>query len=264
MKHQSIAKAPALLFLFLTYTIGTLTSCQDHREEVEPVRFRLKKTVSTSAIRGNTKDTTTILYTYNAKGQLGSETSVETSTYGPLRYVKNATFTYNAQGQLTQINAEYSGNFSGFDRTEYTYDSAGNIMLETKLRNFDKSQPSNYQVIDKTEYTYDGSLFPATATNSYGTTRYTYLNGNISSKIVQGSTLFQYDDKPNPYYGVIRADGILSRLFSVNNQIDIGIVEPRHVLTYNAAGLLVRLNIVYRPSFPYNYDEQTTYEYEAY
>lgn len=74
-------------YLFFPIVLIVLCACKDHREGVEPPRFRLKRSVRTTAYRADTKDTTTIMYVYDAKGYLSEEVNVATSTFGDKRYV---------------------------------------------------------------------------------------------------------------------------------------------------------------------------------
>jgi hypothetical protein len=277
-EHNSAMKIYALLScLIFPVALSTLVSCEDHREGVEPTRFRLKKSVATSAYRANTKDTSTTVYNYDAKGYLNEQSNVSTNTFGNTRIVTNTRFTYDAQNRLAQIEEKYIAGSTTVNRIDYTYDSAGNVLVEIKSSAFgpNRDQSGNFEVTGKTEFTYDGSQLPATVATMYGKSSFSYANGNIYQSVFTSSdpkqspitTTYQYDNKPNPFYGVTRGYGFQQQQLNRNNQVATSSTPangPKQTLTYNADGLLSKLNLTYIPNPPYNFDRQIVYEYEAY
>lgn len=251
----------------------TLQACIDQpiTPAPQPGQFRLKRTITTSAIRANTKDTVIVTYTYNQQGNLELEDYVHTNTSDPqLQLGYRSAFTYNAQNQLVRIDTRITNNKTYLPnryatRLDYTHDSDGRVKTETHSTSTltDMNPTDPYQINKVSTFTYTGSRFPATVTRTDGTTTtYAYDKENL---VLSGYT---YDDKPNPYYGIIRGDGFNPRLTSANNAVRVYPSDSkyRQVMTYNAAGLLTRLAIIYtNPDDPvYNYGSQYAFEYEAY
>jgi hypothetical protein len=246
-----------LIFLLV---LTTLLACTDHLEVQPPARFRLKKTIETSAFKPDSKDTSTTTYTYNAEGYLINEVTVETNTFGNRRYVRNSTFVYNDQNKLTRIDKQINANPAG--HVDYLYDSDGHIIAEILAT-------------DTTVFTYNGSRLPATVANRYGKTAYTYANGNViqavftpaDPKQALSTTTYQYDDKPNPDFGVIRSTGFSTASINKNNVISYSpspANAPQQLRTYNANGLLTSLALLRKPEYNYDYSQYFTFEYEAY
>ena len=274
MKFTSLQK-----WAFVALITSLLTSCQDHRQVTDPQRFRLKKTVGSPIVLPPNDDIITFIYDYNAQGKLTIELSSFSSPAGVVRSLRTSTFTYDSQTKLTRIDSQFIPETGTLYRYDYIYDANGNIATETFSADVDKPHTGNYQVISKKTYTYNGSLFPATMTSEIlpatrsselGKQEYTYSNGDIVKQVFtpknpnQTTTtgIYQYDDKPNPYYGLIRGDGFGTGSFSKNNLI--GFVPQGNDLTtytYNSLGLVTK-RVAHISGF--NYDLQTTYEYEAY
>ena len=257
------------------------SACQDHRLTPNPERFRLKKTVYTTAIKFNTPYRQEVVYSYNSTGNLEKEISTITNTYENRVVTQLSAFTYDAQNRLIRIDSEAdSGVNPPIRRIEYTYDADGNIAEETTSVSYTGKNTGDYTIIGQSVFTYAGSRFPVKQVYTNSPTvhvyDYTYSNGNISQLVSTQTAAtpypavtntYQYDDKPNPYYGVIRSDGLTAAVANKNNVID-EITSPapkyKRVLTYDSLGLLTKLNIVYPPDPNYNYNSQTTYEYEKY
>ncbi|WP_460971147.1 hypothetical protein [Spirosoma migulaei] len=267
-------------FTVLTIPI-VFSACQDHQLTPDPERFRLKKTVYTNAIKFNTPYRKEVVYSYNSTGNLEKEVATITSTYENRVIITLSAFVYDAQNRLIRINSESDlGANLPIRRIEYTYDADGNIAKETASVSYTGKNTGDYTIIGQSVFTYAGSRFPLKQVYTNSSTvqvyDYTYSNGNISQLVSTQTAAtpypavtntYQYDDKPNPYYGVIRGDGLTAAVINKNNVID-EMTSPapkyKRVLTYDSLGLLTKLNIVYPPDPYYNYNSQTTYEYEKY
>ena len=240
--------------------LTTLLACTDHLEVQPPARFRLKKTIETSAFKPDSKDTSTTTYTYNAEGYLINEVTFEINTFGNQRFIRSSAFVYNTQYKLVRIDKQTNSNPAG--HIDYLYDNNGNIMAEVLAT-------------DTTVFTYDGSRLPATVANRYGKTAYAYANGNViqtvftpvDPKQAPFTTTYQYDDKPNPNFGVIRSTGFSTAVINKNNVISYSpspANAPQQLRTYDANGLLTSLILLRKPEYNYDYSQYFTFGYEAY
>ncbi len=242
-----------------------LFSCQDHALPTSKERFRLKKTVLTT-IQG----ATTTTYNYNTNGQLANYVTLSGTLPGTPSLT--TVLFYDAQNRL--IRAEDP---PGFFRVVYDYDQNGRIRF-IKVYSDPKMDGSFDSSREQFELEYDGSSqFPVRSTSTVNNvfpipitkTVYTYSNGNVVQVDVSfsdpngfpSSSTIQYDDKPNPYFGLINFGtntGLRPdiRTFSRNNAIRSG-----ETLIYDARGLLIGLNVISTNS---RFNSQTTYEYEVY
>lgn len=243
-------------------TTTTLLSCEDHRLMVGNQRFRIKEVTSRTS-----RVFSLVQYNYNSSSQIASSiryTSVPSPTTSNqttlVEYdVKNRLISTEQQppvGLINQIKV----------RTEYGYDVAGNLSI---VRTLTAPNTSNdFQLANTLTLEYTSSMFPVkiTATGSgvpNGVTEYTYADGNVSREVFtpvdpgqpSNTRLFQYDDKPNPFYGKV-IFGVDAQIFSKNNAVD-----PSRRLIYDANGFLVREEPSSGNTGPLN---EVDYKYETY
>lgn len=233
-------------------------SCQDHRVTTDKVQFRLKKTVLT-----NRQGTTTTTYNYNSDARLANYVVLSSALSST---PSTTVLFYDAQNHL--IRAEGS---PGSTRLVYDYNENGRIKL-VKVYS-DPSMKGSFDSFDKQyEFEYDGSQFPVRSTETINNvfpipvtkSVYTYSNGNVVQIDVSSSnpnlplvsSTIQYDDKANPYFGLITGSSPDPRIFSRNNA-----VRPGETQIYDNRGLLTELNVI---STNPNFSSKTTYEYEVY
>ena len=116
------------------------------------------------------------------------------------------------------------------------------------------------------EIEYNADRLPQKVISSIGrgvvlsTSFYTYSNGNIISAryesfpyISVDTRSYVYDDKPNPYYGLIGFDRSLFDLTNRNNAI-----YALYSYEYDSNGLLTKVTANQLPAYT------ETYEYEPY
>lgn len=198
------------LLLFLNMVLG---SCTDHRQgELSPNRLRLKRTISTyPGFPGTTE------FAYDGAGRESG------FTYG--NYI--GSFTYNSRGQVaTYIYAgPVSSVANGYttyegDYNEFSYSSPTNLTVYNGPL---VAVNGNY-VSDRTfarrvyTYTLDGQSRTLSQYNTpvsaggqdLATSDYTYSGDNIvkeanrsCSRCTPSTTAYQFDDKSNPFYGLI-------------------------------------------------------------
>lgn len=234
----------------------TLFSCQDHlTTPTGPQRFRLKRTVFSAATLPSNSVTT---YNYNNSGKLASIISAAGSD--STQY----TLVYNSQGQL----ASREGRNTLFGqvrllRNTYEYDATGNLTTIKSYSDLNQNAGS-LALIGTIQIEYNADRLPQTVTSTAEgvtqTATYTYGNGNIvridysasSSGQPASSSTFTYDDKRNPYYGLI---GSLTGIVDIINRSNI--IEPNVNYQYDSNGLLIS-RATSRLS------ARTTFEYETY
>ena len=227
-------------------------SCTDHLSRpASPQRLRLKTTTST--FDGTTTQTS---FEYDAQNRQVAYSQ------GDVR----GTITYDAQGQYQQIDETRP---NGVTRTRFTYQSSAQgrevtaivygvtpvngreleSLIETRTYNFD----ANNQ-LTRSSYT-AGELIGASTTF----TTYSYTGTNVTT-VEAGSNrtvytyLYEFDDKLNPYYGLIGPGIDEVRRFSRNNPIKYTPVPSAgntYSYEYNVQGLPTRI-------------DNTTLTYESY
>lgn len=247
-----------------------LTACQDHKDVPGIERFRLKKTTFTVPFF---KQNTTVTYTYGNTGLLEKEISLNEFENAPsLTRTRTSIFTYNTQNRLIRIDRKENPDTdeNAVTRFEFIYDNADNI--STQLISVDRDSPrtGRYVVTSQTSYTYNSNRFPATLTttlpqrpsSSTQSSAFTYTNGNLTQEVVSNTNdqprtfVYQFDNKINPYYGIIRSEGILISFIASKNNF----IKPNTIFTYNSKGLLIQEN----STPPNGVPSQTVYDYETY
>ncbi|AKD54591.1 hypothetical protein [Spirosoma radiotolerans] len=273
--------------LLLLSLLITVASCNDHRlPSPTGQQFRIIKSrtmgadSSTSIIAG--------FYTYDSNGRLVKYTE------GNEKWPTNSAFpdssriliSYDAQGRVQTTTREAWISVSSASlppplnrlwrpnlRANFTYDLAGYI---TEVKQYlilnDRAQtPSLFQDI-KIEY--DGTELPVKLTTinwdpvtsnaqplSQLVEQYIYNEGNIIevARSENGgpalTVRYQYDDKPNPFYGLVGlviTNGPLFNLVNRNN-----VITANKQYSYNSVGLMTKVV----GGDPYS---EQTYGFEAY
>lgn len=205
-------------------------------------RLRIKKWISQS---DTYKYYNFITYTYDNMGRLASFNSQQGKvccfTTGQTTVLK-----YNQLGQLISVeglpNGDTTGQFFAYLDT-YEYDSKGNpVLIKNYTSPIYQQTPLVYRSDDKHDYDATGLLIKSTISNpsSQAVYDYVYSNGNmISIKDNDRSTTntYQYDDKPNPFYGLLSSSlrTPATSIYSKNNVISTGATY-----TYDSAGIIVK------------------------
>lgn len=261
MNLNFLVKNLAYVALFVT-----LISCEDHQTAPGTQRFRLKKTVNSTSV----SPTFTTIYNYNSAGKLASY--VESS---PAQNPVITTLQYDNQGRLVAMEEKATGIVIGSTtqdivtgRATYDYDGNGNITSITKYTDDPNQAKGNLTVKEITLLEYGANKLPGKVTimnNGVATSQflYSYTNGNIvkidypeagNGGQIISSTTFLYDDKPNPYYGLLT---FRQNIFNTINRNNAYISPTTNMFEYNSDGLLIK-------SLGSRLLAQTTYEYEAY
>jgi len=252
-----------------------VTSCADHRIP-QAQRFRIK------AVRTITPDpyttylsTTTERYNYDSNGRLVSYVSgLESNSPAPIGDSSRTVINYDAQGRIETIFSESRdlvNTASGVVRlwrpdfnNTYEYDLNGNISV-MKIVAITKDRSRSPNLLEVLRFEYTGAKFPVKvlhttpSNNDQWTEQYTYSGANIV-KVEQSDNhsapvtkVYQYDNKPNPFFGLIigtkRNDSFT--VFNSNN-----LIASDYQYEYDSNGLLSKVVTV----------EGTvqTYEYGAY
>lgn len=239
----------------------TLTSCIDHRVPATQ-QYRIKQ-VRTTYVDANATGTTTT-YNYDGSGRLVSYVGY----YGnPTLPNDSTSINYDAQGRIaTIVHAGWSAYKKIWNPSvsySYEYDVSGNISTVNEY--FINVLPTSPSLVKKFQLAYDGTKFPVKVTSDFwdiggfklgqSVEQYTYAGGNIvkveksGNQSANGTSTFQYDDKPNPYYGLITGEPDI-RIFSKNNA-----VTSDKQYTYDSNGLLTKVVTT---------TATTEYEYETY
>ncbi|QMW06539.1 hypothetical protein [Spirosoma foliorum] len=219
------------------------------------------------------------MYNYDDSGRLMSiidNTVIPTVTSYAFG---RTTMEYDSQGRLSQIEnlIEPTNNnpvLTFYYRTTYDYDANSNIVAIKKYKVF-KSDPAHPFLQEDSKLTYGSTVFPVKIDTKINdgsqfdpeldfTQEYTYSAGNVVEvkrtdrpthyngyNTYTTSQVLQYDDKPNPFYGLIIGSPDVST-FSKNN-----VIESTRLYTYDTNGLLSKIALRDGTS-------ETTYEYESY
>ncbi|GAB3785718.1 hypothetical protein GCM10028818_47820 [Spirosoma horti] len=252
-----------------------VTSCEDHRIP-QAQRFRIKTVRTTSTDPYTTYiSTTTERYNYNSNGRLVSYVSgLESNSPAPIGDSSRTVLNYDAQGRLETIFSEswdLVNTASGVVRlwrpdfnNTYAYDLNGNISV-MRIVAITKDRSRSPNLLEVLRFEYNGAKFPVkvlhtrASDNNQWVDQYTYSGANIV-KVEQSdnhaapvTTVYQYDNKPNPFYGLIigtkRNDSFTA--FNSNNLIVSG-----YQYEYDSNGLLLKIVTVD--------GVVQTYEYETY
>jgi YD repeat-containing protein len=265
MIHKSISRLAGLVVVGFI-----LTTCSDRQSLVPatPLRFRLKAT--TDSVSGSRTE-----YVYDSQNRLLSFTREDNSKASFLQDEQNRyqQFDY-IPGSLIPGSPPRRTKFiykqNKPDFTTETYILQNGVETFTFLRNYTFDSTNHLIQIRQTDR--DGALF-----RNY---KYEYVGDNITTEQVgpygrfSVSYFYTYDDKPNPYYGLIAPNSILTtnsptsnedyrwgtRQFSRNNVVKTNYVTEtyRSEYKYNDQGLPVeetdfafRGNVVAKVAFMY-------------
>lgn len=241
---------PTFSFFFLVWLIG---AC--HEPSVQAPRYRLKKTTTIliNSSSPQVRNFTYTNYTYNASDQLVSIRNStgqfwdNTSTMYPS---DSYALTYNDAGLLIQSEWHQDPNspaslLNFYRRYLYTYDSQ-NRLTEVNAYKVVLDKP---KVDFEERYAYGTARIPATGIRknyladgtllSEITANYSFVSDNVASVTYNTTGYtdsytrnYQYDDHPNPSYGVIISGGYSVSILSKNN-----LLESEQAYTYNDQGL---------------------------
>lgn len=241
-----------LIALLLT---SLFWGCDDHRLPPPSSRFRLK-TASTFSTNNQISRTD---FNYDQLNRQASFTREDGS---------RGIFLYDEQSRYKQLDE-----FSPTDttRTYFTYDSTSNDFIAKTVRY--NSTTGQEDVITIPYYTIDVNkrLVNIKAVSGYGspyeTYDFSYTGDNITREGVLWAprryyeVTFYYDDKPNPFYGLIGPNISGIQRFSRNNltkfTTTISPYSVSYQYEYNSQGLPTKVTNLYTKT-------QTTFTYEAY
>ena len=254
MKRTFLLKNLACLIL-----IATLFSCQDHSLGTGAKRFRLKKTVLSSAI---SSVPTATIYNYDNAGKL-----VNYNFSSVLEKDVLTTLLYDSQSRVIGMEVTKMGATTG--RATYTYDNNGNVGSVIKLIDDPKQAAGNLAISVTFSFEYGPDKLPTKAYSmqngvANGTYLYTYAGGNVVKldySLPGGLTksdTFTFDNSPNPYQGKMNFSQGLYDLIDAINKNNYNPVPQLYSLEYNSDGLLSKRTILGPIS------TQTTYEYEEF
>ncbi|MVM32666.1 hypothetical protein GO755_21675 [Spirosoma sp. HMF4905] len=239
----------------------TLTSCKDYQIPATQ-RFRIKKIRTTYADANATGTANT--YNYDGNGRLANYVGY----YGNSSLPSDSTIiSYDTQGRIQGILHEswyaYRSVWRPIVSYTYEYDMSGNISVIKEY--FINVLPTSPSLVKEFQLAYGDTKFPVKVTSDFwdssgfklgqSVEQYTYNGGNIvkveksENQSANVTTTFQYDDKPNPYYGLITGEPDI-RMFSMNNA-----VTSDKQYMYDSNGLLTKVVTT---------TATTEYEYEAY
>lgn len=229
--------APLLRTIITLLVAGSVMSCIDHQTRpISPQMVRLKTTnnVNFGGFPFSTE------YTYDASNRVASfVTSIGSK----------AVFQYDDQNRYKLF--DYFPNASDLtigEETYFVYNPNDNSFLANTgiLRNgtFEGTRESRTYSLDANKRVLG---FGGFQNGIFGAETYEYTGGNITSVSYTSNRVteklnYEYDDKPNPYYGLIAPDISAVRRFSRNNVTKIirdsdGVVIAESTYEYNAQGL---------------------------
>lgn len=250
-----------------------VTSCADHRIP-QAQRFRIKTVKTMTPSQDNTRLTTEV-YNYDSNSRLVSYVSgTETNSLGPTGDSSRTVLNYNAQGRIENIFTETRdlvNTASGVVRLWrpnfnyiYEYDLNGNISV-MKLVAITKDRSRSPNLLEVIRFEYSGAKFPVkvihtrASDNDQWIEQYTYSGANIvkveesNNQSAPVTKVYQYDNKPNPFYGLIIGNKY-NDAFTVFNSNNL--IASDNQYEYDSNGLLSKVvaagGIV------------QAYEYEAY
>ncbi len=269
-------KLESIIWFSVFALLLTLSSCQDHRiPSPSGQQFRLKKVtnVNNSIANGYA------VYNYDSDNRLINILNYSiVPTMAPYVFGRT-TIVYDAQGRLLKVenqidNSPFNPVLTFYYMTTYAYDKDDNITAIKKYKVL-KNDITHPFLQEDRQLVYGNTKFPIMMTTKINdgsqfdpelnfSEEYTYTGGNIveikrtdwpthynGNNTYTSTRVFQYDDKPNPFYGLLF--GIPDeRTFSKNN-----VIEGNRSYTYDTNGLLT--NIAQRDG-----SSETLYEYETY
>lgn len=222
------------IFLIGMLLTCSLLACTDHRlRPLSPSNLRLR---TTNNINSPSSPFSTE-YNYGPNNRVTSFTT-SLGTRG--------VFTYGERDQYRQFDYFYQlTDESRGERTRFQYSQDEKTLTVSSNFFQNGNHGSTFQT---TTYELDAdrrllSSYTGDGPTSVAST-YRYTGGNITNqRTVAGRTVnsvgYEYDDKPNPYYGLIAPDIGEIRRFGRNNIIKItnGTAITEYVYEYNAQGL---------------------------
>ncbi len=239
----------------------TLLACDQQAPVSAPAnQFRLLKRIDSSAT-----SLTTSLYFYSPDNRL-IRTQTQTLIYQVSNLNQIASYRYDERNRLIMIESQQGMTLT---KRVFTYDEQGDMVLSKDSSGFSNSIPL-YTAQQQHTYRYDSHHLPIQETlTQFGAYllqtyhyQYTYQQGNVGQVTItlpDGSTsqtTYQYDDKPNLWYGQWE-NAAMPAVFSANNVI----FDHQH-LSYTQQGLISQRET----SYPANarLASKTTYLYETY
>lgn len=259
------------LLVVVSLLVG-LAACTDHLQPTEPTsqpqtRLRLKRTVSTSP---GFPGTTEFVY-----DQQGRQTAF-------IYLGDRADFTYNAASRLSSILFAYQTtvDITG-EQTLFSYNDAQRQVRSTlSLLTTVNGQYTPSSQLKTSTYTFDTSFNkPVSLVDSsrnpatVSTTTYTFTGDNLTRTRNQSSSQpnqtafdYSYDDKPNPFYGLIGPGITDARRFSRNNVAKTVVTNGLGTATESQSQLMIQYeyNAQGLPTRAVAGPTQLTYEYETY
>lgn len=229
-----------------------MASCTDHRIPPEMQRFRLKKTVAT-----NIQGSITTILDYNAEGKLISFVG------GDQAY----NVQYDALGRFINVHLK---EYPDAIIRRFGYDNANNVNYIQN--NFYRGE-AGLEILSEMTLKYSGTQYPASSSLDDSPSPrvllsyYTFDSGNLikleseinypSQNEVLSPINYQYDDKPNPYFGLLPLGISIEESLNKNNAI-----MSSNELIYNNNGMLIQKNI--NSTGPVGTRTTITFEYEVY
>lgn len=239
--------------LFLLFS-----ACEDHRiPEVQ--RFRIK-TTKTIAPDPDQIRLTTVIYNYDSNGRLVQYVS-STETNNPVSTIDSSRtgINYDAQGKIKNALVEtwdLVNTASGLVRlwrpslnSTYEYDMSGNITV-MKIFGITKDRSRDPYLLETLQFGYNGIKFPVkvihtrASDNYQWTEQYTYSGDNIVSversdnQSATTKIAYQYDNKLNPFYGLITGDKTNDTFTALNRN---NVVTSDKQYSYDSNGFLSKV-----------------------
>ncbi len=228
------------IYLVAMLLMSSVVSCIDHQfNPLSPSRMRLKTTnnINFGGFPFSTE------YNYDASNRVTSFTTSIGS---------KGVYQYDEQGRYKLFDYYPKASDERYaEETYFVYNTSDNNFLANTgiLRNgfFEGTRESFSYRLDADRRVLGFNGFPQGGV--YTGESYFYTGGNITKvDYVAGrvitSITYEYDDKPNPYYGLIAPDIGATRRFSRNNVTKIidrdGVVTGEYTYEYNAQGLPIK------------------------
>ncbi len=238
--------------LFLLFT-----ACEDHRiPEVQ--RFRIRTTRTVAPNQDETR-LTTVAYNYDSNGRLVQYVS-STETNRPSTADSSRTaINYDAQGKIKNALVEtwdLVNTASGVVRlwrpalnSTYEYDMSGNITV-MKIFGITKDRSRDPYLFETLQFGYNGTKFPVKVVHTRASDNYqwteqlTYSGDNIVSversdnQSATTKTAYQYDNKLNPFYGLIIGDKTNDTFIALSRN---NVVTSEKQYSYDSNGFLSKV-----------------------
>ncbi|AKD54899.1 hypothetical protein [Spirosoma radiotolerans] len=229
---------------WLSSLLLILLGCEQQAPVSSPInQFRLIKRIDSSAT-----SLATTRYFYNSDNRL-IQTQTQTLSYTGSNLIQTTAYRYDEQNRLIVIESQQG---LALNKRVFTYNEQGDMVLSTDSSGFSNAIPI-YTAQQQHAYRYDSHHLPYQETlTPLGTNplqtyqyQYTYQQGNVSQVSItlpNGSTsqtTYQYDDKPNLWYGQW-GSGVMPAVFSHNN-----VIFDHEQLSYTPQGLISQRETIY-------------------